>query len=153
MWKKFALWISIANHLQLCCEAAFAKPTNVPFLQSRKSCSFNQCIFTTNFPCTQASLFFFFSSNRSWLSIGFKAISRSQSYRAQNFVHHFTTNMFSVGRQTTDIDLDEFCRWAIFSRWPLQGHLIDICSYYLYWSEKGWLFFILYISTVHQSVT
>ena len=27
--------------------------------------------------------------------------------------------MFPVGRQSTDIDLDEFCKWAIFSRWPL----------------------------------
>ena len=87
----------------------------------------------TNFYCPnwrQASLFIQYV-----LTIGFKAIS-SQSYRAQNFVHHFTTNIFPVGRQSTDIDLDEFYQWAIFSRRPLEGDLIDICSYYLYCSEK-----------------
>ena len=100
MLQKIGLWISIANH--------------TPLLQPWKSCSFNQCIFTTNFPCRQASLFL--SSN--WSSIGFKAISRSQSYRAQNFVHHITS-MYPVGRQSTDNDLHEYCRFAIFSRWPL----------------------------------
>ena len=54
----------------------------MPHFCSQESLALSTYIFTTNFPCRQASLFF----SSIWSPIGFKAISRSTSYRAQNFV-------------------------------------------------------------------
>ena len=84
------------------------EPTNAPISAVMKVLLFQPLHLQYKFPL---------QTNFSFHPIGLDY--RIQGNRAQNFVHHFTTNMFPVGRQSTNIDLDAFYKWAIFSRWPL----------------------------------